>query len=44
MDFVSFGKKQFREIRAVLAGDAGDERFFVHEISRNKAIESIALA
>jgi hypothetical protein len=31
VDFISFGKQQFRQVRAVLAGDAGDERLFVHE-------------
>lgn len=28
VDFVAFGEEQFGEVRAVLAGDAGDEGFF----------------
>jgi len=27
-DLVAFGKKEFGQVRAVLAGDAGDEGFF----------------
>ena len=30
VDFVAFGQQQFREVGAVLAGDAGDEGFFGH--------------
>src|SRR4051812_47121027 len=30
MHFVTFGQKEFREIRAVLSSDAGNERFFRH--------------
>jgi len=28
VDLVAFGKKEFGQVRAVLAGDASDERFF----------------
>ena len=32
VDFVAFGQEQFRQIRTVLAGDAGDERAFSHKL------------
>jgi hypothetical protein len=33
VDFVAFLQQQFREIRSVLPGDAGDERNFSHQES-----------
>jgi hypothetical protein len=35
MDFVAFGQQQFGQIRTVLAGYAGDERFFYHSVVFN---------
>jgi hypothetical protein len=33
MNLVSFGQKELREKRAVLAGDPGDEGFFHNQVA-----------
>ena len=38
MYLVALGQQQLRQVRAVLAGNAGDERFFRHARHRSRGI------